>query len=215
MAGRGERVSVIMVKEFDGITIGGKSVESFLVGKRVKDTLDVMKDEKHYPKRKGRTKYMDHTETNGKATSLRENVIKALLAGQVLTVKKLCEDYDFSIPQTAGSVLRSILNSEFGDLYMKKGDYKDPDSGRLALNYYIPEYVGNTGVKFSDVQLSIKTAVKLSRNHTASKKKVVSKLKDDAVPGPRPEVGERLPTLEPIIRDVVLNLILKIKVEIV
>ena len=155
---------------------------------------------------------MEAKEENGKGTSLRQSVIESLLAGQVLTVKKICEQYSLTVMQTGGSVLRSIFYSEFGDLYMKRGDFKDPDSGRLAYNYYIPEYLELTGVKFSDVELSINTAVKLSRKPSATppvKKKVGKRS-----PTPKQVPTEQL-TLEPIIRDVVLNLILKIKVEII
>jgi hypothetical protein len=188
VAGRGERVGVTMGNEFDGITVGGESVESFLTDEFTKDVLEAKKD-KHYLKKKVRTKYMEQKEPNGKAISLRVNTISALLAGQVLTVKKMCEDYNIPHPQSAGAILRSVFLSEFGNLYMKRGEYRDEKSGRMALNYYIPEYIA--GVKFKDIDLPLKLAIKLSREKT-----------DDAVgpttPVPKDKVGERLPTSDTV-----------------
>jgi len=91
--------------KFDGITVGGDSVESFVTDEHTKDVLDAKKT-KLYPKKKGRVKYMDKKEPHGKAISLREKVVGALMAGRNLTGKDVMKDFNVPHLTTANQVLQ-------------------------------------------------------------------------------------------------------------
>lgn len=197
------------MQDFNGITIGGKSVEDFLTDEKTKE-INEAKQDKYYPKKKGRDKYMEHKEPNGEVkvapqsalnrTNLESNLLKAkelkdklvyyLLAGRMLTAPDVSNKLKVH-QTTVGLAFRKLLKSKFGQ-HIEVGRIGKAKSYTLTV----------TG-------RSIKPGNAIADANTAVRHKDKAERFD---PTPTHRI---VPVEKPIIKDVVLNLTLKIKVEIV
>ncbi len=145
-------------KEFDGITVGGKSVESYLMEDSDKEIGEVIENTRKVSIKKRRLKYMETKEPNGKVTNvpqheinhinLEANIKKAktriervlahLLSGETITAKRLVEIMQVN-PTDAATLLRTIYKSNLGEFVLRGGnaskgyEYSMIEAGRNLL----------------------------------------------------------------------------------
>ena len=99
-----------MGREFDGITIDGKSVEEYLMD----DEPEILEANKVYPKHRRSVKHMEHKEKSGPVLTRRKQILDLFCNNpdKEFTTKEIKEILDFKFQTDVSKLMASIWETE-------------------------------------------------------------------------------------------------------